>query len=624
MDLNAFSSPATTQNGPGHNSLYESETSAALNGNLATENKNAHELGQQTRQLEPKNNNSPLVQTYEPASVDDLRSLNSNIRINRNNQRQRQQRKLRAAIKAQENQTPAQSFPKYFLVKFPGTDLDTGIDVLAVDRDLKNKIGTPDEIKKHNRDTLLVKVKSRHQGNSLSNLEKLASYDVSVSENRLMNQSRGTVYSETMSNSTVDQLLNALSGQNVVNIERMKTRVNHNLVDTHRYIITFNQTEIPRTISLTDWHHELVELYVPRPMRCTKCQRFGHTHKRCRSNQSVCVQCGCEGHIMSQCNDSPKCVNCGKEHRASSNKCQVYIYKSEVLATQAKRNCTFREAEEQVRQAYREEGKQYNFVVKRQLPPPPNASQTGNEQQRRTPQEEARTQSRLSDSQNIATPANTSVTTESDNGLTAQVVLAEVHEEMSATPPALTRPESKQGPTNSANNSDKKVETTDELPEEGFMFPKKKKKSPRAKGSSNKDKTETSPHLRPVVKIGELSQANAKNALNTDKQKPESSKYSKATKKALEKMKEQKNPAITTSNRFEVLAAPALAPPVANTTKDNEIKEVTKKRDRELEEPYPLSKKSTPSSMFNPIPVIGKDTTNRYSKGGTSSTPTWK
>ena len=89
-------------------------------------------------------------------------------------------------------------------------------------------------------------------------------------------------------------------------------------------------------------------------------------------------------------------------------------------------------------------------------------------------------------------------------------------------------------------------------------------------------------------------------------------------------MKEQKNPAITTSNRFEVLAAPALAPPVANTTKDNEIKEVTKKRDRELEEPYPLSKKSTPSSMFNPIPVIGKDTTNRYSKGGTSSTPTWK
>ena len=84
-----------------------------------------------------------------------------------NNQRLRHQRKLRAAIRAQENRNSTPSFPKYFLIKFLGKELDTRIDVLGVDNDLKVKIGKPDEIKKHNRDTLMVKVKSRSQGESL-------------------------------------------------------------------------------------------------------------------------------------------------------------------------------------------------------------------------------------------------------------------------------------------------------------------------------------------------------------------------------------------------------------------------------------------------------------------------
>ncbi|MEL6805241.1 MAG: hypothetical protein AAFO91_15830, partial [Bacteroidota bacterium] len=318
------------------------------------------------------------MHTLEPASVSDVLNFNAK---NKNNQKLRQQRKLKAAIRFQQSQAPSPSFPKYFLAKFPGVDLDTDIDVLGVDQDLKAKIGTPEEIKKHNRDTLMIKIKTRQQAESLASIRKLASYNVNIMEHNQMNQSKGTVYSEAMSKTTIDRLMDALADQNVVVIERMKTWINHELVDTHRYNLTFNQPEIPRTISLTNWHHELVEIFIPKPMRCTKCQRLGHTHKRCRSEQARCVQCGLEGHQMSQCENVPKCVNCGEAHRSSSNKCPVYAFKSEVLATQAKRKCTFREAEEQVKEGYREQGKQYSFVVKSK-PPVPKRSPPNHEETR--------------------------------------------------------------------------------------------------------------------------------------------------------------------------------------------------------------------------------------------------
>ena len=167
----------------------------------------------------------------------------------------------------------------------------------------------------------------------------------------------------------------------------MKTKVNGELKDTHRYILTFSRPDPPGVIKIVDWHQELVELYIPRPMRCVKCWRYGHTQKRCRRELMTCAQCGQEGHQARQCNKEAKCANCSGNHKSMDINCPVYIFKSEVLATQVRMKYGYREAEEDVKERFHASGRQYSFPRQRT---PQNAEaqeeRTSQRIQPRTPQ----------------------------------------------------------------------------------------------------------------------------------------------------------------------------------------------------------------------------------------------
>ena len=335
-------------------------------------------------------NLNSIIQTLEPATAKEMRDHIGETNRRKQNKYQQKQRRLKQAISAFNRGDEIPSFPKYYSVQFPSMNIEKEINVISVDQDIRSKIGIPDDIKKQNKDTLLIKVKSNIQGCNLSNITRLANYDVVVSENKALNQSRGTVYSEAMSHSTIDELQETLKSQNVIKVERMKKRVNGELVDTHRYIITFAKPDLPQSIKVATWHHELIDVYIPKPMRCNKCQKLGHTAKNCRREEAVCAKCGQEGHIYRTCNNEPKCVLCSGPHPSTSNKCPSYIFKSEVLATQARMRCTFREAEDRIKLQYREENKSYSFVVKQQRTPNSQQSQRPSQEEddRRRLQEE--------------------------------------------------------------------------------------------------------------------------------------------------------------------------------------------------------------------------------------------
>ena len=38
--------------------------------------------------------------------------------------------------------------------------------------------------------------------------------------------------------------------------------------------MTLNKPDLPMSIKITNWHFELIEVYLPKPMRCVNCQRI--------------------------------------------------------------------------------------------------------------------------------------------------------------------------------------------------------------------------------------------------------------------------------------------------------------------------------------------------------------
>ena len=81
------------------------------------------------------------------------------------------------------------------------------------------------------------------------------------------------------------------------------------------------------------WQSYKVDNYIT-PLRCFKCQRFGHLTKYCRAEKETCANCGEEGHLRETCktkSEEHKCASCykfkkvSKQHKTGDRKCPEYI-----------------------------------------------------------------------------------------------------------------------------------------------------------------------------------------------------------------------------------------------------------------------------------------------------------
>jgi len=91
-----------------------------------------------------------------------------------------------------------------------------------------------------------------------------------------------------------------------------------------------------------------VDPYIPNPLRCFKCQKFGHSSRFCR-NEAVCHRCGGK-HTEEDCNNAAKCINCSGPHGASSRECPVWLREKEVQRVKAEKNISFPQARQIVTQ----------------------------------------------------------------------------------------------------------------------------------------------------------------------------------------------------------------------------------------------------------------------------------
>ncbi|GBM76578.1 hypothetical protein AVEN_254405-1 [Araneus ventricosus] len=130
---------------------------------------------------------------------------------------------------------------------------------------------------------------------------------------------------------------------------------------TKHFILTFNTPRLPEYIK-AGYVRCSVRPYIPNPLRCFKCQRFGHSKTNYRGTLT-CARCAVAGHESTGCTAVEKCVNCQGNHTSFSRSCPKWELEKEIVTTKFKNNMSFPEARRRVKAQTPIEGQSYASVV---------------------------------------------------------------------------------------------------------------------------------------------------------------------------------------------------------------------------------------------------------------------
>lgn len=233
--------------------------------------------------------------------------------------------------------------PRFLVVKRTEGDF-TRVNPFIIEKSIYSFAGSPKNIRKI-KDGLLIETTSAAQSRRLLELKKLSEFSVEVTPHQSLNTSRGVIYCPDLLNCSIEDLLEGLKDQNVIEIKRIKVRKEGNLVDSPNHILTFNNPVLPKRVKAAFYSLQ-VRLYVPPPMRCFRCQKFGHTSLRC-SGEQVCV-CGKPLHEGRPCEEPLSCVNCLGSHSARSRNCPTYKQEAAIQEIKTKESIPYIEARKKV------------------------------------------------------------------------------------------------------------------------------------------------------------------------------------------------------------------------------------------------------------------------------------
>ena len=163
-----------------------------------------------------------------------------------------------------------------------------------------------------------------------------------VSPHRSMNTSRGVIRSRDIASCSVEEIVDELRPQGVTAAVIIHVRDGDSKRRTKTVILTFASPQPPKHIT-AGYMRVPVEPYIPNPLHCFNCQKYGHSSRVCK-NYAACVKYGEAGHEGASCSNQELCINCKGKHAASSRECPKWKLEKRVQQLKVERGISFPDA----------------------------------------------------------------------------------------------------------------------------------------------------------------------------------------------------------------------------------------------------------------------------------------
>jgi hypothetical protein len=272
----------------------------------------------------------------------------SNMTTQTNPNPQSNDRKKRRAddsvVLSDEESVVCNHFPTFLVVEpIDGHCID--LSIFGIQKLLKCAVGDVKNAKKLRNGSVLIEVASKAQAENALKMQMWVSTPVKVSAHRSLNTCKGVIRCRDLRDCTDEEVLEALNHEGVTHVKHIFTKKNGSAIPTNTFVITFNKPTLPKSVKAA-YMHIPVEPFIPSPLRCFNCQKFGHGQNACKQ-KPLCARCGHEGHKDTDCPESePKCANCSGAHPAYSRQCPEWIKQQTIVKIKTERNISFHEAKQ--------------------------------------------------------------------------------------------------------------------------------------------------------------------------------------------------------------------------------------------------------------------------------------
>ena len=215
----------------------------------------------------------------------------------------------------------------------------------AVQKGFQAIAGTLKSTKRLRDGSFLVECSRRAQAENLLKTTTFVDRPVHVSMHKTLNSSRGVIRCRELSLLSEAEIGEELKSQGVVEVHRVTVKKEGKVIPTNTLFLTFNRPDMPKELRV-GYLKVKVDLFIPNPLRCFNCNKFGHTSQRCKT-AAKCQRCGKDKH-EEQCEGPQICSNCSGPHAASAKDCPVWKKEKEIQRIRVEKRISFPEARQLV------------------------------------------------------------------------------------------------------------------------------------------------------------------------------------------------------------------------------------------------------------------------------------